>query len=224
MTDAIDSAVEDYFREQIERAAAGSRVHLYTPSVLQAAAEAFEAVQDALEEHDIADPFGRRLGSLASRILSACHERFALDGYYATGVDPIALLHTAVDFAADRIEGPFSPLEGPAMADCRAEVAYVVLPRQPGTPAWGKRGDAPLVVTLGRPDRAADRLIASSGGGPLGEYEPGPWTWCLDHKVPGGIYISHGTRVIAPEPSHETAGELAAIIADVLNGDITLPN
>ncbi|WUH98657.1 hypothetical protein OHR68_34930 [Spirillospora sp. NBC_00431] len=224
MFDMIDQSVDDYYRGEITRAAAGSRVYLYAPSVLQTAAEALQAVHDALDEHDIAAQFTRRLGSLAARVLDACVERFARENYEPyldAPVDPLALLDTAVAFAGDRVDWDLTPLAGPVIAESRAEVAYVTLPPAPGA---ATEDDArPLVVSLGRPDRAAVDLVYSSGGGPLRDYEPGPWSWHLGHKVPGQLFLGTDTRVVAPEPSHETAGEVAQVIAAVLNGEIDLP-
>lgn len=226
MIDMIDNSVDDYYREEITQAAAGSRVYLYSPSVLQTAAEALQGVHDALDEHDIATPFTRRLGSLAASILDACVERFARENYdpfLDAPVDPVALLDTAVSFAGDRVDWDLTPLAGPAIAESRAEVAYVTLPAAPESACGQEAAARPLVVSLGRPDRAAVDLVYSSGGGPLRDYEPGPWSWHLGHEVPGHLFLGTDTKIVAPEPSHETAGEIAQVIAAVLNGELDLP-
>jgi hypothetical protein len=220
----VDEDLLEYCLDEINEAAEGDRVYLYTPSVLQAAAEALHGIQGTLEEHGIAEAFTRPIGSLASRVLSAYCERFARENYYVSGdVDPVALLTTTAEFIPDHLDAPLVPAAGPAMADSRATVAYLVLPRRPESPAWGENGDAPLVVAFGRTDLAAEALIYSSGGGPVGRYRPGPWGWYLSHEVPGHYFIGNNTRVIAQAPSNETAGEVAGVIAKVLTGQVALP-
>ncbi|MEU8347728.1 hypothetical protein SAMN05443665_10052 [Actinomadura meyerae] len=226
MTEVIDEGLIEYCHEEIVDAARRSPIHLYTPSVLQTAAEALCGIQTVIEEHAIADAFTRAYGPLPSRLLDALTERFAGENYFVdeTIVDPVALLTTAVEFVCDHVDEPVAALEGPAMAESRAVAAYMVLPRLPATPAWGEDGNAPLVVTLGRPDRVAQDIVASSGAGaPWRDYDPGPWGWYLSHEIPGHWFPGDGTRVVAQAPSNETAGEVATVIAQVLTGELPLP-
>lgn len=226
MTEVIDEGLIEYCREEVADAARRSPNHLYTPSVLQAAAEALHGIQTVIEEHAIADAFTRSCGPLPSRLLFALAERFARENYFVGEivVDPVALLTTALEFVCDHLDEPVAALKGPAMAESRAVVACMVLPRLPATPAWGEDGDAPLVVTLGRPDRVAQAIVASSGtGAPWRDYDPGPWSWYLSHEVPGHWFSGSGTRVVAQAPSNETAGEVANVIAQVLTGELPLP-
>ncbi|WP_067480002.1 hypothetical protein [Actinomadura hibisca] len=220
--------MDSYFRMQIGLAATGSRWDLYTDPVLDDAARALEALEDVLADHDIRDGFQRRTGDLAGLVLNAVKERCVRANYF-TGeeeIDPCALLQVALDFLPDHLDTPLTPLQPPVMADSTAIVAYMVLPRLDTTPPLGEDGRQPLVVTLGRPDRAAAAAAASSGtGGWYGGYEPGPWEWVLGHKVPHGTWTAtfHGTGVVAPEPCAETAARLSPIIAQVLSGETVLP-
>jgi hypothetical protein len=224
MTEPADEGLFEYYMDEVTKAADESPVYLYTPSVLREAAQTLQDIQAALDEHGIGEAFTRPLGSLAGRVLNALCERFAGDNYYVSDdIDPVALLNTAVQFVPDHLGRSLVPQEGPMMADARGTVAYVVLPRGPETPPWGEDGEAPLVVVLGRTDLEAYDLIYSSGGGPVGDYQPGPWAWCLSHRVPDHYFIGQGTQVVAQAPSNETAGEVAGLIAQVLTGEVELP-
>ncbi|MBO2453444.1 hypothetical protein J4573_40570 [Actinomadura barringtoniae] len=218
------TAVPEEYLAQVREVADASRSRLCTPSILRTAASALYDVEEQLYEHGIYEQFVRPLGSLAARIMRAVETRVMNECYYVTtDVDPVSLLHTAIAAASDRLGRPLEPTDGPALGDGRELVAYVVLPRELETPAIENDDQAPVVVTLGRPDQEALRLVYSSGGGPMGPYEPGPWAWHLTHKVPNGLYIGSGTQITAPEPSDASAAEVGELIADFLTGEITLP-
>ncbi|MEV4258998.1 hypothetical protein AB0J52_38065, partial [Spirillospora sp. NPDC049652] len=189
-------------REEILDVAREDRTALFTGSVIDAAAHALYDMEEVLFEHGVYDPFTRRTGPLPERILRACAERFTRECFYVDeDVEPVKLLDTVVWQASVHLDTELTPVEGPVMAVCRAEVGYVKLPREDAPP---------LLVTLGRPDEAAAQVIMSSGPCGLGPYRPGPWTWNLTTRTPGAYFIGDGTRIIAPAPSHETAAEVGA--------------
>ncbi|WP_026412428.1 hypothetical protein [Actinomadura oligospora] len=203
-------------RDEILEVARADRTSLYTHSVIGAAAHVLYDMEEVLFEHGVYDPYTRWSGPLPARILRACADRFTRECLYVDeDVEPVKLLDTVVWQASVHLDAELTPVEGPVMAVCRAEVGYVSLPREDA---------APLLVTLGRPDESAAQMIMSSGtGGFLGPYRPGPWTWNLTTRTPGTYFIGDGTRIVAPAPSHETAAEVGAVVAGVLAGDIVPP-
>ncbi|MDL4777581.1 hypothetical protein [Actinomadura xylanilytica] len=226
-----DGVVEDSLRlgphrHAIERAALESRVYLYTPSVLDAAAATLSAVRGVLDEHHIADTFQFQAygDAFAARVLGACEQRFTAEWQDLEGdVDPVALLDVAVTAAGEHLGRRPEPVQGPALApEGRAVFGYVVLARHDESPDWGPGGDAPLVLSLGRPDMHMLAVAYSSGAGWDGPYDPGPWRWYLGHEVPRDVCITE-TTVIAPAPAPAVAAEVGAITARVLTGDLPLP-
>ncbi|MFC4908743.1 hypothetical protein [Actinomadura gamaensis] len=202
-------------RDEILDVARGDRIALYADSVVAAAAHALHDMEEVLFEHGVYDPYTRWSGPLPERVLRACEERFTRECFYVDEVvEPVKLLDTVVWQASEHLGSELVPVEGPVMADCRAEVGYVKLPRA---------GAAPLLVTLGRPDEAAAQMIMGSGSGYLGPYRPGPWMWHLTTRTPGDYFIGDGTRIVTPAPSHETAAEVGAVVAGVLTGAIVPP-
>ncbi|RFU43433.1 hypothetical protein DZF91_01220 [Actinomadura logoneensis] len=203
-------------RDEILDVAREDRAVLYADSVVDAAAHALYDMEEVLFEHGIYDPYTRSAGSLPERILRACAERFVRECLYVDeDVEPVKLLDTVVWQASVHLDAEITPVEGPVMAVCRAEVGYVKLPREDAPP---------LLVTLGRPDESAARSIMSSAAdGVLGPYRPGPWTWHLTTRTPGAYFVGDGTRIVAPAPSHETAAEVGALVARVLAGELAPP-
>ncbi|WP_344547297.1 hypothetical protein [Actinomadura fulvescens] len=183
-------------------------------------------MRNALVVHEIASvisfqAFGE---SFAGQVLHACEGRFLVElPDMEADVDPVALLHTAVEAAAAHLDHPLEPAEGPAFAPTgRVVFGYVMLPQLTGSPSWDADGDAPLVLSLGREDLHMLRIAYSSGGGFDGPYEPGPWRWYLGHRVPRDTCISE-TRVIAPALTGEVAAEVGVLTAEVLTGEMPLP-
>jgi len=114
-----------------------------------------------------------------------------------------------------------NPSKAQGINATRAEIAYVVLPRQAESPSRSLEDDAPLVVSLGHEDLAAANAAASSGAPIIGGYKPGPLSWHLGHSVPG-LYFIGGIDVIAPPPSAGVSAEIGVLVAEVLTGVVSL--
>lgn len=225
MTDAIDEVLEEVVsveQQAIGEEARSRRGTMYTPSVLQAATAAFTDVLATLVQHDISDSLMDQGRSFAGQILEARSRAYAIGSFYVgEEIEPLVLLQSVVSAAAAHLGRSLEPTEGPALNKTRAEIAYVVLPRQPESPAWGPDGEAPLVISLGQEDLAAANAAASSGAPIIGPYRPGPWTWNLGHSTPGSFFMAE-TSVIAPPPSSEVATEIGVLVAGVLINEMPL--
>ncbi|KAB2351600.1 hypothetical protein [Actinomadura rudentiformis] len=178
---------------------------IYTPSVLRAAADLLAEVWAASERHGVApadwETLHCELAPLALQARIAAFHRAP-----APDIDPAELL-TEVVRAAELQDGePVHLVEAPTAIN--ADDAYMVLGRRAETPAWGPRGDAPLVVMLTRPARSG---VAAA-----------PWEWTLAPDVPDGTVNT--ACVIAPPPfpsmAPTVAAEVGAIVSGVLTGAI----
>lgn len=223
MTETLDGEVS-YEDRAINDAADQWKGSFYTPSIRTAAVATLTDVLATLGQHGINIQIMDQGRSFASQILNARCTAYDIKSFYLDQeIEPTALLADMVSAAAVNLGRPLEATAPPALNDTRAEIAYVVLPRQPESPSWGPNGDAPLVVSLGQPDIAAANAAASSGAPIVGSYQPGPWTWHLDHRVPGSFFIG-GMRVVAPPPSPDVAAEIGVLVADVLTGTVSMPH
>jgi hypothetical protein len=227
MTDVLppEPSMPSYEKQDILSAAAKNRNSLFTPSVLDRAADALSAVRKVLDEHEIADcfPIQAYSDSFASNILHAYEMRLAWESAHPEeDIDPVALLDIAVTAAASHLVRPLEPLDGPALAPKgRAIFGYVVLPYQPESPDGEPADDRPLVLSLGREDLHQLEVAFSSGAGWDGPYKPGPWSWHLGHEIPRNTCIG-ATQIVAATPAPEVAAEVGAIVAQVLTGEAPL--
>ncbi|MDX3100483.1 hypothetical protein [Nonomuraea angiospora] len=184
---------------------AGPYNSLWTPSALNAATALLADLLAAAQRHGVTaadwiEDGENRLIQAVTTGLVANYNRAS----QAELDDPLALLTGAAAACDLRVLGSGAEEDG----------AYVMLARQPETPAWGPGGQSPLLVILAREEDAwwMEGL--------------GPWKWRLRPHLPAGVtvpaYTTPWADIVAPPPSADVAAEVFAIAGQVLAGTVTL--
>lgn len=201
------SAVEEWVRDR-------EPGRLYTATIKSATAGAVTRAWESLEQFRVtaadrydpglqADPLVRDV--LAATVRRANRISATVDYNDAQLLD---LLRLVVDAVSVRFCETVIPLSRPT--NPVTGFACVTFPRVTGTPYWGRGGDAPLVLEIGRDYLTDhDRTLQK------------PWTWrCYPdpHADPTGTYAD----VIAPPAGPDAAREVGRIVADVLAGRLPL--